>query len=164
MLMVQFRNAIPGDQKRVFELYMDEKANPYLTYDPMPEKDFTTLFNELVASQTLFVAMVNDSIAGTFRLIPKSHRQSHVLYLGSFVIDTPFQGKGIGSLSMDYIKEYARTKGFKRIELTVDLNNEAAIHLYKKSGFGIEGVVRKSYRLQSTGLYYDEYLMALLQE
>ncbi len=162
--MLQFRNAIEGDRQTVFELYMDEKANPYLTYDPMPLDAFAPLFSELLATQTLYVALEDDTIAGTFRLIPKLNRQSHVLYLGSFVIAPGMQGKGIGSKSMEFIKEYARNNGFIRIELTVDLNNNAAIHLYKKSGFQIEGIVRKSYRLQSTGHYYDEYLMAFLQE
>ena len=162
--MLQFRMASEADQKKIFELYMDEKANPFLTYDPMPEAAFTPLYIELLATKTLFVVLQDDVIAGTFRLIPKFYRQSHILYIGSFVIDPKMQGKGFGSKSMDFIKEYGRTNGFVRIELTVILHNEAAIHLYKKAGFGIEGIVRKNAFLQSTGAYYDEYLMAWIQE
>ena len=160
--MLQFRNAIQDDREKIFEMYMDEKANPYLTFDPMTVEAFIPIFNELLATQTLFVATENDRLAGTFRLIPKLYRQSHIIYLGSFVIHSGFQGRGIGSACMNFIKAYSLANGFKRIELTVDINNDLAIHLYKKSGFEIEGVVRKNYRLQSTGQYYDEYLMALL--
>jgi putative acetyltransferase len=160
--MIQFRKASPGDRQEIFELYMDEKANPYLTYDPMPTAVFTALYDELLTTQTLYVGCEEDRLVATFRLIPKSHRQSHVLYLGSFVIINQLQGKGIGTLALRFIMQYALSKRFKRIELTVDLHNDAAIHLYKKAGFETEGIVRKSYKLQSTGLYYDEYLMGLL--
>src|SRR5688500_16111289 len=153
--MLQFRMATEADQKRIFQLYMDEKANPYLTYDPMPEDAFSPLFTELLTTKTLFVVIDNGRIAGTFRLIPKFHRQSHIVYIGSFVIDPEMQGKVIGSKSMEFIKEYSLTNGFKRIELNVIVNNEAAIRLYKKSGFEIEGIVRKNCRLQSTGMYFD---------
>ena len=160
--MLLFRKATPDDRIYIFDLYMNEKANPYLTYDPMPKEAFGTLYKELIASGTLYVASDGEKIVSTFRLISKSHRQSHVLYLGSFVTHVSLQGKGIGTKSLIYIREYAQANGFRRIELTVDLHNDPAIHLYKKAGFEIEGIVRKSYYLKSTGMYYDEYLMSLL--
>lgn len=162
--MLVFRKASSADRRPVFEMYMDEKSNSYLTFDPMPEDAFEPLYESLLASGSLFVGTDADEIVATFRLIGKSHRQSHVLYLGSFVTRSSLQGKGIGSQSLKYIKEFALANGFRRIELTVDLHNEPAIHLYKKAGFEIEGIVRKSYRLASTGRFYDEYLMSLLPD
>lgn len=162
--MLQFRPAIQNDMDAIYEMYMDHASNPFLTYDPMPESEFAGIYAGLITSATLYIASDKEKVVATFRLIPKTHRQAHVLYLGSFVIHYSMQGKGIGSKTLNHIREYAISKGFKRIELTVDIHNDAAIHLYKKAGFMVEGIVKKSYRLQSTGLYYDEYLMAMFPE
>jgi RimJ/RimL family protein N-acetyltransferase len=162
--MLQYRLAIVNDMHSIYEMYMDQSSNKYLTYDPMTETAFAGIYNELLSSGTLFVVTDGALIVATFRLIPKTHRQSHVLYLGSFVTSFAMQGMGIGSKALAFIREYAISNGFKRIELTVDIQNEAALYLYKKAGFTVEGIVKKSYRLEATGLYYDEYLMALLLE
>ena len=98
----------------------------------------------------------------TYRLIPKQYRQAHTVYLGSLGIDPQHKGKGYGFAILEEIKENARRQGRTRIELTVDLDNDAAVHLYKKVGFVIEGVVRHSYKLSTTNQFYDEYLMAVL--
>lgn len=45
-----------------------------------------------------------------------------------------------------------------RLELTVETPNEAAINLYKKSGFVIEGT--KKCTMLVNGNYIDEYMMA----
>ena len=125
-------------------MYMEESANPYLTYDPMNREDFTKIYNRLLQTETVFVAETEGSIIATYRLIPKTDRQAHTVYLGSFTIKKDFQGKGFGKKIMEDIKANASTQHKVRIELTVDINNAAAIALYKKAGFDIEGRVRKS--------------------
>ncbi|HKO82255.1 MAG TPA: GNAT family N-acetyltransferase, partial [Chitinophagaceae bacterium] len=143
-------------------LYMEESANPYLTYDPMSKQDFTKIYSELLKTETVFVAEKEGTIIATYRLIPKTARQAHTVYLGSFTIKKDFQGKGFGKKILEDIKANAFKQDKKRIELTVDLNNAAAISLYKKAGFDIEGHIRKSYTLAATNEYYDEYLTAVL--
>jgi putative acetyltransferase len=157
-----YRNASPQDFENIYSLYMEESANPYLTYDPMSKEEFTAIYEKLVKSETLFVVEYETAIIATYRLIPKTDRQSHIFYLGSFTIKKEMQGKGFGKNILKHIKTFALGQQKIRIELTVDINNAAAIALYKKSGFEIEGQVKKSYRLSATNEYYDEYLMALL--
>jgi len=60
------------------------------------------------------------------------------------------------------IKDHCRQIKKTRIELTVDVDNIAAIGLYKKAGFETEGTLRQSYKLSRTNQYYDEYLMAVI--
>lgn len=156
------RLASPQDFPVVYDLYMEKSANPYLTYDPMSKEDFIILYNKLLETETVFVAENEDEIIATYRLISKTDRQSHTIYLGSFTIKNDWQGKGFGKNILDHIKVCAAEQQKVRIELTVDINNAAAIALYKRSGFEIEGVVKKSYRLSATNEYYDEYLMAAL--
>jgi len=156
--------ATPDDFNDIYEMYMDKTSNKYLTYDPMSRESFQSIFNQLLQSGILFVAKENNEMVGTYQLISKTDRQAHVYYLGSFVVKNSMQGKGYGKEILSAIKKNAIEKGKKRIELTVDMNNLGAIALYEKMGFLVEGVVKKSYRLASTGEYYDEYLMALVIE
>jgi putative acetyltransferase len=150
------------DFESIYDLYMEESANPYLTYDPMSKDDFQKIYTGLLKTETLFVAEHEGSIISTYRLISKADRQVHTVYLGSFTIQKDFQGKGFGKKILEDVKAYAANQGKVRIELTVDINNTGAIALYKKVGFETEGRIRKSYTLAATNEFYDEYLMAVL--
>ena len=156
------RFAIQADIDFVYGIYMDPDSNPYLTYDVMSKEDFKEVFRHLLATNTLYIVQDNETSLGTYRLISKENRQAHCVYLGSFGISYNLKGKGYGFKILEGIKENVKKIGQSRIELTVDVQNKAAIHLYQKAGFNIEGTVRKSYKLSSTGQFYDEFLMAVL--
>ena len=156
------RLANPRDFNAVYELYMDDYANAYLTYDPMSKEDFLSIFRELLTTRTLYVVQEGEETIATYRLVPYTARQQHTVHLGGFTIKNGFQGRGIGAKIISEIKEHCEKENKIRIELTVDVDNMRAINLYKKMGFEIEGTVRKSYRLSRTNQFYDEYLMAVL--
>ena len=156
------RLARQADFDFVHEIYMDPASNPYLTYDVMTKEDFKEVFQHLLSTNTLYIVQDQEICLGTYRLIPKENRQAHCVYLGSFGIASNRKGKGFGFKILEDLKENVKKKGQSRIELTVDVQNKAAIHLYQKAGFEIEGTVRNSYKLSSTGLFYDEYLMSVL--
>jgi|SRR5687768_6046859 RimJ/RimL family protein N-acetyltransferase len=156
------RLASAQDFENIYDLYMEESANPYLTYDLMSKQDFTIIYAKLLETGTVFLVENKKMVIATYRLISKTDRQAHTVYLGSFTIKKDFQGRGFGGRILEHIKAYTSKQHKIRIELTVDINNAAAIALYKKSGFDVEGQVRKSYRLSTTDEYYDEYLMAVL--
>ena len=156
------RLATHKDFDFIYDIYMDERSNPYLTYDFMEKKDFKKIYEDLLATHTLYIAEENGQPIGTYRLVPKQYRQAHTVYLGSFGVAHALKGKGYGFKILEEIKKNVQQNGQSRIELTVDLDNDAAIHLYKKAGFETEGIIRNSYRLSATGLLYDEYLMAVL--
>lgn len=157
-----FRLASTGDFLQVYRLYMDKLSNPWLTYDPMPEQNFKSIFTEILSTRTLYVVAVEEELVSTYRLISKTDRQAHTIYLGGFAVLPSYQGKGLGTKVLDHIKKEAIGQGKKRIELTVDIRNERAIALYRKAGFEIEGALKMSSKLSETNAYYDEYLMALI--
>ncbi len=160
--MMVHRLARDSDFGAIYELYMEQSANPFLTYDFMDQAEFRGIYQQLLSTDTVFVVEVHDAIAATYRLIPKTYRQSHTFYLGSFTIKKDHQGKGWGTEVLNHIKAFSLEKKRTRIELTVDINNPAAIALYKKSGFLVEGQIRNSYRRSDTGEFYDEYLMSVI--
>ena len=99
-----------------------------------------------------------------FKLIPLTYRTSHIAYLGGLAIHPSFAGKGLGLSMMKEIINHAKEKGFLRIELSVLITNEKAIHLYEKAGFEKEGVLRKYSRLQKEDLFVDEVMMSWIDE
>jgi L-phenylalanine/L-methionine N-acetyltransferase len=74
-----------------------------------------------------------------------------------------WQGKGVGSSLMEAILDLAdQWLNLARLELTVYVDNAAAVRLYQKFGFEIEGTLRNySFR---NGSYVDVYTMARLKE
>jgi putative acetyltransferase len=82
----------------------------------------------------------------------------HVATLGMFVV-ADRRSRGIGSALMAEGVRWARRHGVLRVELAVYPHNEAAITLYRKFGFDVEGrLVRHA--MKSYG-YEDEILMAV---
>jgi putative acetyltransferase len=105
-------------------------------------------------------AELNGTVVGTAGLHPvgPALRRRHALTLGISVLPEA-QGQGVGSALMAAMCDYAdRWAGALRLELTVYCDNAAAIHLYRKFGFEIEGTFR-GYALRD-GRYADAYSMA----
>lgn len=72
-----------------------------------------------------------------------------------------WRGKGVGSALMQAAIDWARSTGvLRRIELCVLTRNTAAIHLYQKFGFEVEGCRRQALYLE--GEYHDDLWMGLL--
>jgi putative acetyltransferase len=158
------RLANSKDFDAVYDLYMDEYANAYLTYDSMGKEEFKPIYESVLKTQTLYVVEKDGEVMATYRLISKSDRQKHTVYLGGFTIKDTSRGKGLGSEILSAIKQHCIENNKIRIELTVDVDNMAAIALYKKLGFETEGLLRKSYKLSRTNRFYNEYLMAYIEK
>lgn len=89
----------------------------------------------------------------------KNARLGHCINVGLAVMQD-FWGQGIGNALMNAFEEWAAQNGIVRIELEVMAHNERAVALYKKRGFEVEGLKKKSICVD--GEYIDEYLMAKL--
>lgn len=78
-------------------------------------------------------------------------------YLFEYAIAEEFQGQGLGYHFLQSICEDLRDQGFKRMSLTVDVNNEPGIRLYRdKLGFEIVEHNKNEY-----GHGQDRYIMEL---
>jgi L-phenylalanine/L-methionine N-acetyltransferase len=73
-------------------------------------------------------------------------------------VSKDYQGMGVGRKLMESILDIADNwLMLVRVELSVYIDNEKAIALYKKMGFEIEG--KKKYAVIRNGKYIDEYFM-----
>ena len=84
----------------------------------------------------------------------------HVGTLGVSV-DADWRGRGVGSAMMQAVVDWARGTGvLRRLQLDVFCRNEAAVALYRKFGFEVEGCRRQA--ILREGVYLDDYVMGLL--
>lgn len=94
---------------------------------------------------------------GAFWRRGQSIRLKHCMNVGLGVAKD-FWGMGVGNALMDAVEKRAKELGVVRMELEVMQHNVAAIALYQKRGYQIEGTKQKSIKIGSN--YIDEYLMA----
>lgn len=107
------------------------------------------------------VAVVDGRVVGTLGVQLGRCRQAHTAHLGMMVHDS-YQGQGIGSALLEAaINLCERWLAITRLELTVYIDNEPALALYRKFGFEVEGTLR-DYAFRD-GHYVDAYLMARLR-
>jgi RimJ/RimL family protein N-acetyltransferase len=88
-----------------------------------------------------FLALINNEIAGVLSITADFH--SRVRHIGELFIAVRqnYQQLGIGSLLFDDMLDWVQTLAtLKRLELTCQKRNTAAVHLYQKFGFEIEAV------------------------
>ena len=109
------------------------------------------------------VAVADGEVIGQLTLHTNTRimRRKHAGALGMAVRDD-WHGRGVGTALMQACIDMADNwLNLHRLELDVYVDNEPAIHLYKKFGFVIEGrLVDYAYR---AGEYVDAYLMGRLR-
>lgn len=115
-----------------------------------------------------FVAVTKDDsgkdiIIGTAGLsIFANSRLRHSASIG-IMIHKDYQNKGVGSKLMEAIIDIADNwLMLIRVELSVFVDNEKAINLYKKYNFEVEGIKKKA--AIRSGEYVDELMMARIIE
>ena len=83
----------------------------------------------VVRVENKVVAMVN--ILYTF----STALGSAVAILEDMIVNSEYRGKGIGRKLMNYILEYLKNNGFKRVTLITDADNTNAHKFYEQNGF-----------------------------
>ncbi|MDF1684846.1 MAG: GNAT family N-acetyltransferase [Legionellaceae bacterium] len=84
-------------------------------------------------------------------------RNRHSAYIVVAVLQA-YANQGVGAQLFEALFAWASEHQLTRLDLTVMSHNKAAIALYQKMGFEIEGTKRQS--LCVDGIYRDEYYMA----
>lgn len=111
-------------------------------------------------NRTILVAEASGRMVGYLEARGGDYRRDRHTASINMGILQEFVGRGIGTALMSEAERWARQHGIHRLELTVMEHNEAAISLYKKMGFAIEGRRRESLFVE--GSFVDELYMAKL--
>lgn len=113
-------------------------------------------------NQITLLALLNDEIAGVLNIT--AEQRIRIRHIGDIflVIQRKFWNHGLGSIFLEEGIEWAKTSGvLRRLQLSVQKRNEAAIHLYSKFGFVTEGLQERGAYLKE-GIFLDVCLMGRL--
>ena len=113
-------------------------------------------------NQITLLAFLNDKIAGIVNIT--ADQRKRVRHIGDLfiVIGKKYWNNGLGSLLLEEVVEWAQASGIlRRLQLTVQTRNLAAVHLYQKHGFVIEGRQERGAYIEE-GDFIDVYLMGKL--
>lgn len=72
-----------------------------------------------------------------------------------------YQNLGLGTAMTRHMIEIARSKGLKKIYLTVVTENRCAIRVYENCGFKVESSLERDHYNYIAGDYGDDYIMSL---
>ena len=157
---IEIRRAEPSDAKAIKEIYECPNAYSSTLQLPLPSVDmWEKRFANVPEDVYSYVAMLDGEIVGNigFKVFTNPRRR-HVATFGMGVKDIA-QGRGVGSALLETVVDLADSwLNLTRIELTVFVDNDRAIRLYKKYDFEIEGE-SKAYAFRNGG-YVDAYHMA----
>ncbi len=141
MSKVIVRRSEPEDAQGIKEIYACENAYSQTLQLPFAStKDWQNRMANVPENVYSFVAEIDGKIVGNLGFeICKNPRRRHAGSFGMGVMDD-HQGQGVGSALLSALIELAdQWLNLRRIELTVYTDNEAAVALYKKFGFVVEG-------------------------
>ena len=158
---IEIRRVEAGDYKAVREIHAQPNAIYGTAQLPFPSEELWKERLAKLGEQNYgLVACVEGEVVGMLSLSPTSTspRRKHAATIGMAVHDK-WAAKGVGTALMKAAVDLAdKWLNITRLELTVYADNEAAVRLYKKFGFAIEGTHSKhTFR---DGAYADAYTMA----
>jgi len=162
---VRIRRTLPSDAEAVARVFEGPRALAGTVQLPFPSAEVwrLRLGQETEATLISLVACVKGGVIGILGLHLQSAvaRRAHAAELGMTVRDD-WQGRGVGHALLSAALEMAdRWMPLRRIQLTVFVDNEPAIRLYRKHGFETEGTLRE-FALRD-GRYVDALVMARLR-
>lgn len=161
---VTLRRTVASDAEAVAAIFEGPNALWGTLQLPFPSPEIwkARIVQESESTLISLVACVAAEVVGVIGLhlhtaVP---RRAHAAELGMTVRDD-WQGRGVGEALLRAALDMAdRWLPLRRIQLTVFVDNTAAIGLYRKHGFEVEGTLRE-FALRD-GRYVDALMMARL--
>ncbi|MYL57580.1 GNAT family N-acetyltransferase [Virgibacillus halodenitrificans] len=98
-------------------------------------------YDELVSGDRItFIYLEDYKFIGEGSLVFKNNDSDYTIpdkrvYLSRMIVKEEDRNRGIGSIILDYLIDYAEKLGYEEITLGVDTDNLNARHLYEKKGF-----------------------------
>lgn len=162
--MISIREIREEDAEKHLALcYKLDQETRFMLYEPGERNTSLELHRDFVqsvmdaANSTILLAEDGDQLVG-YLLVDggRMRRIKHVGYIVTGILSA-YQGQGLGTRLFQALEKWRENTEIKRLELTVIAHNQAAVSLYQKMGFEIEGTKKKS--LSTEGKYVDEFYM-----
>jgi ribosomal protein S18 acetylase RimI-like enzyme len=158
--LIEVRPARPDDDRALSTIDRETWSTLTSPAPPPAELDWS-FFREKIDLQDVLVAVVDGEVAGYVRIAHPFPLESsgHVLHVTGIAVGPAFQRRGVGQALVEAAIDESRSRGARRLTLRVLAHNEAAVRLYERCGFVVEGVLRGEFFLD--GNYVDDMLMAV---
>jgi len=160
---LKIRRVEPDDCTAVVEMFTSAKVYSGTLQTPYPSHDYwRRRLTENADSVYTLVGVIDEQLVGMVTVVtyPNRPRRRHVGTI-AICVHGDWQGKGVGGAMMRAILDLADNwLNLTRLELEVYADNEAAIRLYERFGFEVEGTLRQhAFR---DGEYVDSKVMGRL--
>lgn len=140
------RRAEADDCDDVYEMFTAAEVYSGTLQLPYPSREYwRRRLSENIESDYYLVGIIDGRIVGMVSVdtFPNRPRRRHAGAIG-ISVHADWQGKGLGKELMRAIVDLADNwLNLTRLELEVYADNEAAIRLYERFGFEVEGRLRK---------------------
>lgn len=127
---------------KIKKLNPDEFNKCNNIWDMNKNADMAEMFyEELVSGNRItFIYSENNEFIGEGSLVFENNDPDYTIpkkriYLSRMIVKEEYRNRGIGSIILDYLIDYAEQLGYEEITLGVDTDNLNARHLYEKKGF-----------------------------
>jgi L-phenylalanine/L-methionine N-acetyltransferase len=161
---LKIRRAEADDCDAVYEMFTGSTVYSGTLQLPYPSREYwRRRLSENTDSVYYLVATIEGRIIGMAHVAtsPNRPRRSHAGAIGISVHEE-WQGKGVGKELMRAIVDLADNwLNLTRLELEVYADNEAAIRLYERFGFEVEGRLRQ--HALRDGQFVDSIVMGRLK-
>ena len=88
-------------------------------------------FNSTSADLVLWVAEMNGQVVGTVT----TRKDGEVQWVTALAVHSNYEGRGIGTALLNWVKDYALRGGEKTVLLDVEIENNRALAVYEKASF-----------------------------
>ena len=133
--MVRIRTAVPADEKRIRELFIEMLRTIYGTDDVKGYGDgaLDRFWNG--NEGRVYVAEDIDVVA--FLSVEVHHDMGGYIYLDDFSVTEAYRSKGIGTELIRAAESYAKETGMPVVILHVEKTNKSAMRFYEKMGYSV---------------------------
>lgn len=133
MTDVTLRLARPEDEEALSALI--DKAYARFRQDIPDLPDVSAGLADDIATNTVFVAVSNDEIAGGAVAVLSDDRAT----LANLAVDPDHGGKGIGGALIDKVEEHVRQQGHTHLHLATHKDMPQNVSLYEHLGWVVSG-------------------------
>jgi putative acetyltransferase len=143
-MKIAIRRLISEDVEAVHHIFASRSVIQGTMRLPYPSLAYTQQRLEPSEAVTKLVATLDDQVIGYAELVtyPNEPRHRHVGDVNIIAVRDDMQGQGVGRQLLQALIDLAdRWLQITKLNLIVWEDNRAAIHLYKQTGFAIEGTL-----------------------
>lgn len=138
----KFRRAKPDDFDVLYDLWMQDHINPFMSFELVSKEAFKPIFESMYQGSDIYVIEDNGQVVAVRRMVFGADDHAHTAEFASFGVHKDHLRKGYGELFYQFFIDKIRIErpDITRIEISQETDNDPAFRLAKKMGFNVEAI------------------------